>query len=400
MMKIGMMADIYKTQVSGVTNSITLSKRWLEKMGHEVYIFTFGDDEVIDNDKNIIRTTGVPVVDTGFYFNLRYNRTARHLLYTMDIAHVHHPFVSGSLAMRYCVPRNIPVVFTNHTRYDLYAQAYIPVLPEQIGEAALKAYLTPFYRACDLIIVPSPSMIKVLDEHFGLVSRVEVIPNGLDLTPYRTVKQPIDRAAFGFNEKDVISTYVGRLAPEKNLSLLIRAFYGVAMTYDHVRLLIVGDGPERENLEAQVAHMNIATKVHFTGMVEYKDIPAYLASCDIFVTPSSAETFGLSTVEAMAAGLPSLGIDAPGSGDIIEDGVTGLISSSEVEVFTAKLVLLSTDHDLRKRMGKQALQASKKYDIETTTGILLQHYQRLVEAAKQRKKGARYKVNRFLDRFK
>jgi glycosyltransferase involved in cell wall biosynthesis len=146
--------------------------------------------------------------------------------------------------------------------------------------------------------------------------------------------------------------------------------------------------------------MNIATKVHFTGMVEYKDIPAYLAACDIFVTPSSAETFGLSTVEAMAAGLPSLGIDAPGSGDIIEDGVTGLISSSEVEVFTAKLVLLSTDHDLRKRMGKQALDASKKYDIETTTGILLQHYQRLVDAAKQRKKGARYKVNRFLDRFK
>ena len=81
-MKIGMMADIYKTQVSGVTNSITLSKRWLEKMGHEVYIFTFGDDEVVDTEKNIIRTTGVPVVDTGIYFNLRYNRQARQMLYS------------------------------------------------------------------------------------------------------------------------------------------------------------------------------------------------------------------------------------------------------------------------------------------------------------------------------
>ncbi len=72
-MRIGMMADIYKTQVSGVTNSIALSKRWLEKEGHEVYIFTFGDDEVIDDEENIIRTTGVPVVDTGIYLNLRYN---------------------------------------------------------------------------------------------------------------------------------------------------------------------------------------------------------------------------------------------------------------------------------------------------------------------------------------
>src|SRR4030042_5675050 len=99
-MRIGMMADMYKTQVSGVTNSITFSNHCLENMGHEVYIFTCGDSEVIDNEKNIIRTTGVPLVDTGIYLNLRYNRQARRLLYTMDIAHIHHPFVRGSLAMR------------------------------------------------------------------------------------------------------------------------------------------------------------------------------------------------------------------------------------------------------------------------------------------------------------
>jgi 1,2-diacylglycerol 3-alpha-glucosyltransferase len=398
-MRIGMMADIYKTQVSGVTNSIALSKRWLEKEGHEVFIFTFGDDDVVDNEKNIIRTTGVPVVDTGIYLNLRYNRRARHLLYSMDITHVHHPFVSGSLAMRYCVPRNIPIVFTNHTRYDLLTQAYLPILPETIGDAALKAYLSPFYRACDLVIVPSASMQHILKEHFGLISPVEVIPNGLDLTPYREDIQPIDRSKFGFSTNDVISIYVGRLSPEKNLSLLLRAFYGVAMTYDHVRLLVVGDGPERENLEAQVKHMDIDTKVFFTGMVDYKEIPSYLACSDIFVTPSSAETFGLSTVEAMAAGLPTLGIDSPGTGDIIEDGVTGLVTSDDLAVFTAKLVLLSTNHELRRVMGKQAIQASKKYDIQTTTNILIQHYQQLVEAAKRRKKGARYKLTRFLDRF-
>jgi len=398
-MRIGMMADIYKTHVSGVTNSLTLSKHWLEKMGHEVFVFTFGDDEVIETEKNVVLTSGLQVVDTGFYLNLRYNKIARHLLYSMDITHVHHPFVSGSLAMRYCVPRNIPIVFTNHSRYDLITQAYLPILPESISEAAFKAYLSPFYRACDLIIVPSHSMCKVLADQFGINSPVEIIPNGVDLTPYRAGNQPIDRTMFGFSTNNVISTYVGRLSPEKNLSLLIRAFYGVAMTYDHVRLLIVGDGPDRENLEAQVKHMNIDNKVHFTGMVDYKDIPSYLATCDIFVTPSISETFGLSTIEAMAAGLPVLGVDAPGSRDIIEDGITGLTTPDDVAVFTAKLILLSTDHGLRKKMGKQALLLSKKYDIQTTTGTLLQHYERLVQEANLRKKGARYKVNRWFDKF-
>jgi 1,2-diacylglycerol 3-alpha-glucosyltransferase len=398
-MKIGMMADIYKTHVSGVTNSLTLSKNWLEKMGHEVFVFTFGDDEFIDDEKNVILTSGINVVDTGFFLNLRYNKFARHLLYSMDIAHVHHPFISGSLAMRYCVPRNIPIVFTNHSRYDLITQAYLPILPESISEAAFKAYLSPFYRACDLIIIPSQSMRKVLEDQFGITSPVEIIPNGVDLTPYRIGNKPIDRARFGFTTNSVISTYVGRLSPEKNLSLLIRAFYGAAMTYNHVRLLIVGDGPERENLEAQVKHMNIENKVHFTGMVEYKDIPAYLAASDIFVTPSVAETFGLSTIEGMAAGLPVLGVDAPGSRDIIEDGITGLTTPDDVAVFTAKLILLSTDHELRKKMGKQALLTSKKYDIQTTTSTLLGHYERLVEAANLRKKGPRYKINRWLDKF-
>jgi glycosyltransferase involved in cell wall biosynthesis len=398
-MRIGMMADLYKPHISGVTNSIELSKRWLEEAGHEVFIFTFGDDEVVDDEKNIVRTSGLAVVDTGFYLNLRYNSHARHLLYSMDITHVHHPFVSGSLAMRYCSPRNIPIVFTNHTRYDLMTQAYLPILPESIGDAALKAYLSPFYRACDLVIVPSLSMRGILVDHFGLDSPVEVIPNGLDLAPYREKIQPIDRTKFGFTKNDVICIYVGRLSPEKNLSLLLRAFYGVAMTYDHVRLLLVGEGPERENLETLIRHMDIGSKVYFTGLVDYKEIPAYLTSSDIFVTPSSAETFGLSTVEAMAAGLPALGMDAPGTQDIIEDGVTGLVTTDDLAVFTAKLVFLSTNHELRRDMGKQARMASEKYDIKTTTGALLLHYQRLVEATKRRNKGARYKLTRFLDKF-
>jgi glycosyltransferase involved in cell wall biosynthesis len=243
-------------------------------------------------------------------------------------------------------------------------------------------------------------MQKVFEDQYGPISPITVIPNGVDLTPYRVNNHPVDRSMFGFSNSDIISIYVGRLSPEKNLSLLIRAFYGAAMTYDNVRLVLVGEGPDRENLEAQVKHMNIASKVFFTGLIDYPEIPAYLAACDIFVTPSTSETFGLSTVEAMAAGLPVLGIDEIGTRDIVEDGITGLITSDDVAVFTAKLILLCTDKELRSRMGEQALLASKKYDIQVTTGVLLQHYKRLVEAAKHRKKGPATKFTRLIDRFR
>ena len=69
--------------------------------------------------------------------SLRYKRHANKLLSSMDVVHVNHPFLSGSLALRYCRPRGIPIIFTNHTRYDLYAQAYLPVMPDVVGNAAL-----------------------------------------------------------------------------------------------------------------------------------------------------------------------------------------------------------------------------------------------------------------------
>ncbi|OGO25633.1 MAG: hypothetical protein A2136_01775 [Chloroflexi bacterium RBG_16_54_11] len=398
-MRIGMMADVYQTHVSGVTNSIALLKRWMEKEGHEVYVFTFGDGAVVDTEKHIIRAPGVPLVDTGIYLNLRYNRSARRLLYSMDIVHVHHPFLSGSLAMRYCVPRNIPVVFTNHTRYDLYAQAYIPMLPEQIGDAALKAYLTPFFKACDLVIVPTPSMRAVLEGQCGAACPIEVIPNGLELTPFRTLPAPIDRSQFGFTNTDVVAIYVGRLALEKNLAMLVRAFYGAASAFGNIRLLIVGDGPDRENLEEQVKHLRMSAKVHFTGMVDYHAVPAYMAAGDFFVITSVSETFGLSTVEAMAAGLPTLGVEAPGTVDIIQDGETGLISPDDMAVFTAKLILLSTDQALRKRMGLKARLAAEKYDIQATAVTVLQHYRRLVEEAKRRKLNPRHRLIKLMDNF-
>jgi 1,2-diacylglycerol 3-alpha-glucosyltransferase len=398
-MKIGMMVDVYKPHISGVTNYVELNKRFLEDAGHEVYVFTFGNENYDDNEDNIIRTPGLPFKDTGLQFNLTYNKHARQLLYMMDIVHVHHPFISGTLALRYCRPRNIPIVFTNHTRYDIYTQVYLPMLPDAVGEAAMKTYLPPFCRACDLVISPSQGMADVL-RRFGVDSDVQVVPNGVELDRFLSSTIPIARAELGIPEQCVVLAYIGRVAAEKNMAFLLRAFNGVAEAYPDIHLLIVGSGPELENLQSQAANFKQNNHIHFTGFIPYDQIQRYFAVADAFVTASISEVHPLSVIEAMAAGLPVLGIASPGIEDTVEEGRSGLLASNDLAVFTAKMVRLATEHNLRKDMGRQAQAASKIYDIRLTSEIMLSHYQRLVLAASQHHRGLRYRMLRFVDKWR
>ena len=128
------------------------------------------------------------------------------------------------LQLRYCTPLNIPIVFTNHTRYDLYSQAYLPFVPKTISEAGLKTYMSPFFRACDLVIIPSESLYHLLIDQFSFVSSCVVIPNGIDLEPFYKEIKPLDRQILGFSNDDIIAIFVGRIAPEKNLTFLLSSF--------------------------------------------------------------------------------------------------------------------------------------------------------------------------------
>ncbi len=377
-MRIAMMVDLYKPHISGVTNVVALTKKHLESIGHEVYIFTFGSEDYVDDEDNIIRSPGLPITDTGFHLNFSYSRAARELLQTMDIVHVHHPFISGSLAMRFCRPRGIPLVFTNHTRYDLYAQAYLPMLPGVVSETALDAYLSSFCRSCELVIAPSKGVQRVL-AGYGIVDRVEVLPNGVDIQPYMDCEQPMDRDQYGYEENDIILEYIGRIGPEKNLPFLLRAYAGVAQAVEQAKLLIVGEGPERENLEDRVHHMGLEKYVTFTGPIPYEQVPAFLAMADIFVTTSASEVHPLSVIEALASGLPVLGVDSPGVGDIIDNGINGqLVSEGDIPAYTAKLTRLIIDRELRIRLGAQAKRDASSYAIDRTVGLLSEKYKEIL----------------------
>ena len=105
-MRIGMMVDMYKPHISGVTNYVSLNKRMLESRGHKVFVFTFGDEDYEDDELYVVRSPGVPlnVHDTGFHLSFRYSQPAQRKVKSMDVVHVHHPFLTGPLALRYCRP--------------------------------------------------------------------------------------------------------------------------------------------------------------------------------------------------------------------------------------------------------------------------------------------------------
>jgi glycosyltransferase involved in cell wall biosynthesis len=397
-MRIGMMADVYKPHISGITNYISLNKQFLEKNGHQVFVFTFSEgDEYHDDEPNVIRSPGLPLLDTGYYISLRYTPHARKLLHTMDVAHVHHPFLSGSLALLYCRQQAVPIIFTNHTRYDLYSRAYLPPMADFLGLAAVKAYLPSFCRSCDLVISPSPGMRDVLVE-FGVDVPIDVVPNGVDLEPFKSPVESTRRAELGFDDTDVVLVYVGRLGPEKNLPFLLRAFSGTVQAYKNTRLLLIGDGPERDNLQELVTRSGICDSVRFIGAVEYKDLPVYLAVANAFVTASVTEVHPLTVIEAMAAGLPVLGIRSPGIADTVEDEVSGLLAAEEdLASFTAKMVRLVREHGLRQKMGENARKVSTEFAIERTTALMEDHYKRVIDKAKSRKRGIRVRFSRWVE---
>ncbi|HEY57678.1 MAG TPA: glycosyltransferase family 4 protein [Anaerolineae bacterium] len=383
-MRIGMLVDMYKPHLSGVTNHVALLKRTLEDMGHETFIFTFGEARQED-EPGVVRSPGVPLemFVEGMHLSLTYSKEAQQVLRTMDVVHAHHPFISARLGLRYARPHGIPVVFTNHTRYDLYLQAYLPILPDGVGELMLKAYLPSLSRAVDLVVAPSKGVYQLLERIGVEMSRVALVPNGVDLRRFESPPEPLPREALGLTEEQVVVMYVGRLGPEKNLVFLLRAFRGVAMVYPQAHLVLVGDGPIREDLVAQTRELGLAGRVTFVGQKPYEEVPRYLAAADLFATASVTEVHPLSVIEAMAAGLPVVGVHSPGVGDTVESGVTGLLTEDEVTAFAVALGALVGNADLRRRMGQAARQASWRYDVRHTTRKLVAHYRHLVDQARR-----------------
>jgi glycosyltransferase involved in cell wall biosynthesis len=197
--------------------------------------------------------------------------------------------------------------------------------------------------------------------------------------------EPVSRESLGLSAGDLALVYVGRLGLEKNLTFLLRTMAGVHGAAPHVHLVLVGGGPESENLRGLARDLGLQGSVHFTGAVPYRDVPGLLAMGDAFVTASVSEVHPLSVIEAMAAGLPVVGIDSPGLADTVTDGVDGFLAPYDLAAFSAKLTRLVFDEALRRRMGEAARRTALNYEIGRTSALVEAQYRTLLENPRPRR---------------
>ncbi len=376
-MRIGMFADMYKPHLSGVTNYISLYKERFEELGHEVFVFTFGETDYQDDEPNIVRSPALAWGDTGWQAGVAFSDETRKLIHTLDIAHAHHPFLAGRLAVKHCKPHGIPVVFTNHTRYDIYSDTYAFFVPRRIRMWFLRRYLRNFMHDVDLVIAPSPG-IKEWLANFGLTRDAVQLSNAVDTHPFMRPTDPIERKEFGFANDSVVFCYLGRVGPEKNMGLLVDAFIKVAEADERACLLVLGDGPGRQKAQAVLSDHDLCARAHFAGRTPYAIVPDYLAAADIFVTASVSEVHPLVIMEAMAAGLPAIGIDSPGVGDIIRDGETGLLTGGTTDELAAAMLGLVRDAEQRLRLAGAAREEASHYDIRIMADKMLRLYEGLL----------------------
>lgn len=336
----------------------------LTELGHEVTIFTWGTKPNLQGD--VVRSLGLPLGNSGYFAGWGFLPQAQKRLKEMDVVHCHHLFVSLEMARRYV---SCPIIYTNHTRYDLYTATYTPFSPT-VAYNLMERVWPRFAGYADTIIAPSASIKQVM-RRFGVMAPIEVIPNGVDLSMFN--QQKVTKPS----STPPTLIYVGRLASEKNLMALLTQFAQMQAQLPTLQLVLVGDGVQREQLEAYTAHLNLTDHVQFLGSIPYEEIPALLAQADIFVTASVSEVHPLTVIEAMAAGLPVVALTSGAMQEAVGDG--GILVEQMEEMPTAVCDLIHHP-EKRQQLAQNAQRHSQRYDIHTTVQQTLALYTKLIES--------------------
>lgn len=374
-MRIALLSDVYKPLINGVVHHVSLLKKHLTSLGQEVWLIVPGSKDADDDAKRTVHIPGIPIANTGYHVGIPIDSRLNSLLESCDIIHVHHPFVSGFIGLQYAHRHHVPLVFTNHTRYDLYARNYLSLLPNKVSDSALSSFFGFFSQRCSALIAPSQSVADVMRRDWGVQGRIVVIPNGVELERFAH-PAPVDvRARLGLPAQAVVGVFVGRMSSEKSVDRLLRVYRAVAHEECASHLLLVGGGPELESYRALADEMGVGGRVHFAGSVPYEQIPGYMDSADFFVTASVSEVHPLTLIEAAAAGLPIVGVKSPGVSDMVQDGVSGLLAEDDDLSFGLRLLrMITAPAESRRAMGESGRARSQEMTAESNARRVLELY--------------------------
>ncbi|MBO8140547.1 MAG: glycosyltransferase [Firmicutes bacterium] len=388
-MKIAVFTDSYQPYVSGVVRSIDTFGAELLEMGHEVYIFgpryyhqksPASPAPSRQPALKVFRFWSVPVPTyRGFTVPVPISMHAETLLAKLgiEIIHAHTPFVMGVLALALARRRRLPLAFTHHTMYHEYVH-YAPGLRPLLRPLMIR-YVAGYCKRADLIIAPTAQIREFIRETYGLRDKpVKAIPTGIPVEEYRTGNKNWLRQRLGIPEGDRILVFVGRLGQEKNVAFLLDALGYIRREMPAVHLVLVGDGPDRTRLERLARREDVVGHVHFTGTFQRDEVIQAYHGADLFVIASLTETQGLATLEAMAAGLPVVGVDAPGTRDMVHHAVEGLLTPNDPAAFAGAVVSILKEPDRLKRYSSRAVARAETLSSRRMARELVGAFQELL----------------------
>jgi len=386
-LRVAFFTNYYHPVVNGVVRSVASFREILTKQGHIVFVFAQADNEYKDEEPFIFRYPSLSLpLQMDIAAVIPVSSFVDQLLPTLklDIIHTHHPILLGQTAASKAADLNVPLVFTFHTQYWEYTH-YIPFPQEVIQEFlknAIHSWLKVFIRKCQHIIIPSQSIKEILIREYGLEDRCTVIPTGTDLKPFLKADGNALRQSQGWQDDKVIIS-IGRLAPEKNWETLVRAAAQVHAQHPDMRLVLIGDGTDKQTLELLAAELGIAERVTFAGQLPFDEIPAYLKAADLFSFASVTETQGLVTIEAMAAGLPVVAVDGSGTHDIVDDGKEGLLVENDPSALASAINQLLSDPGQIKPFSANALKKAKMFDLNRLGKQMIKVYEQAIQDKKE-----------------
>jgi len=391
-MHIAHFTNTYKPNINGVVRSVSTFRDALMRMGHQVFVFAQETRGYEDSEPFIFRYPGIEVPRYDYSFTLPVSPFIDWVLPTLkpDIIHSNHPVLLGQVAAEKAEKHNIPLVFTFHTRFTQYS--YILPFSQVFVQGMMVDLLARYMERCQHIITPSDNIRQMLANFGGVYERVTTIPTGINLAPYQDADGTLIRRKYGLELKRVLVTN-GRLSMEKNWKTLLAAAAVVFSKHDDVRLLMIGDGPLRHELEDYMQELGIRERVIITGLVPFDEIPAHLKAGDVYCFASVSETQGLVTMEAMAAGLPVVAVRATGSRDVVEEGVQGLLTQNDSNALARAILHLLDDSTLRARLRSAAAEKAHSFDSRIQAEKMLAVYDLAIE---DRRLGRYVKVDRRL----
>ena len=367
-LRIALFTGNYNHIEDGVSRTLGRLVGYLEAQGHEVLVLGPTIEEPLDQPGRFLAVPSVSAPGRPEYrVSTRFPAEARRAVerFAPHVVHIATPDVLGHKALAWAKALAIPVVSTYHTHFVSYLDYY----RLGVAEGALWAVLRRFYNDCDEVYAPTPTIRDALLEN-GVTSPVRLWPRGIELDRFRPdARSDTWRESRGFAPGDVVVAFVSRLVKEKGLDVYVAVLRTLEAEGRPVRALVVGEGPERESLEAELPG------AVFTGHLSGDDLSTAYASSDVFLFPSETETFGNVTLEAMASGLAVVAADAAGTASLVADGQTGfLCPPRDLEAFTDATRRLVEAPELRARLGSAARAAAHVYDWSEVLGRMVHYY--------------------------